>query len=57
MDKKIDNRSIEEKYQELIMAVENKFLDETRHETALRHIQYPLEPSDPRIDNPSKWTT
>ena len=27
------------KYQELIMAVESKFLNETRHETALRYIK------------------
>ncbi len=31
--------SIEVKYQELIMAVAQKFPDETRHETALRYIR------------------
>jgi len=30
---------IEEKYQELIMAVEKKYEGETRHETALRYIR------------------
>ena len=30
---------IEEKYNELIMAVERKFMDETRHQTALRYIK------------------
>lgn len=31
-------QSVEEKYRELIMAVESKYPTETRHETALRYI-------------------
>lgn len=31
--------SVDDKYNELIMAVGNKYPNETRHETALRYIQ------------------
>jgi len=40
------NLSNNEKYQELIMAVERKYPDESRHEVALRYIRAMEEPSD-----------
>ena len=39
MIKKIDNRSIEEKYNELLYQVREKFPIETTHETALRMLK------------------
>ena len=35
----IKNRKIDKAYSELLMAVENKYPGETRHETALRYIK------------------
>jgi len=35
-----DRDSISEKYNELLMAVEDKFDGETRHETALKYIRF-----------------
>lgn len=43
--------AIEEKYNELIMAVESKVRSETRHETALRYIKdREFSVSFPRVD-------
>ena len=36
----------EDLYQELLMAVEHKFPNESRHETALKYIKRMEEPSD-----------
>jgi len=33
------SKKLDERYQELIMSVERKFPNETRHETALRYIK------------------
>ena len=38
------DKTTEEKYEELIMAVEKKHPSETRHETALRYIKWCEEP-------------
>ena len=35
----IEQKSLQEKYNELIYSVERKFPDEDRHQTALRYIQ------------------
>lgn len=42
----LDFSGTAEKYNELIMAVGNKFPGESRHETALRYIRRMEEPSD-----------
>lgn len=45
-----EEQTLEEKYDELILAVGNKFQDETRHETALRYIIQAENPSLERQD-------
>jgi len=43
-------KELKDKYYELIMAVANKYKDETRHETALRYIRTREQHSGERPD-------
>lgn len=44
-------RELEKNYNELLMAVERKFIGESRHETALRYIKQSEERYRCRVEN------